>query len=196
MIIGRGGTTAVSDRPTGHGLARTVGSQRTIEECGDSCAPARARRVAPPGEQTATVVGGSAVFAALTRLPSQTGRRHRILTPATLLRWHRDLVNRRWTQPRGHRSGGQRTPPELRRLVLRLARRELFLGLPAQLRRTHRAQLPDCGKYGAVDSEAGRHRSRPAPRRAQLAAPSPPLNTPGRLFTTATAIFVLLWSET
>jgi transposase len=62
-----------------------------------------------------------AVFAALTRLLSPVCRRHRIVTPATILRWHRDLVKRRWTQPRHHRTGGRRTPPELRRLVLRLA---------------------------------------------------------------------------
>ena len=62
-----------------------------------------------------------AVFAALTRLLSQAGRLHRIVTPATILRWHRDLVKRRWTQPRRHRTGGRRTAPELRRLVLRLA---------------------------------------------------------------------------
>jgi putative transposase len=62
-----------------------------------------------------------AVFAALTRLLSPACRLHRIVTPATLLRWHRDLVKRRWTQPRGPRSGGRRTAPELRRLVLRLA---------------------------------------------------------------------------
>jgi putative transposase len=62
-----------------------------------------------------------AVFAALTRLLSQACRLHRIVTPATILRWHRDLVKRRWTQPRGHRSGGRCTPPELHRLVLRLA---------------------------------------------------------------------------
>ena len=61
-----------------------------------------------------------AVFAALTRLLSQPSRRHRIVTPATILRWHRDLVKRRWRQPRHHR-GGRRTAPELRRLVLRLA---------------------------------------------------------------------------
>ncbi|HYZ35939.1 MAG TPA: hypothetical protein VE673_04325 [Pseudonocardiaceae bacterium] len=48
-------------------------------------------------------------------------RRHRIVTPATIVRWHRDLVKRRWTQPRHHRSGGRRTPPELLRLVPRLA---------------------------------------------------------------------------
>jgi transposase InsO family protein len=62
-----------------------------------------------------------AVFAALTRLLSPVCRWHRIVTTATILRWHRDLVKRRWTQPRGPRSGGRRTPSELRRLVLRLA---------------------------------------------------------------------------
>ncbi|MGH3570364.1 MAG: integrase [Pseudonocardiaceae bacterium] len=36
-----------------------------------------------------------AVFAALTRLLSPVCRRHRIVTPATILRWHRDLVKRR-----------------------------------------------------------------------------------------------------
>src|ERR671920_1983267 len=61
-----------------------------------------------------------AVFAALTRLLSQACRRHRIVTPATIVRWHRDLVTRRWTQPRRHRTGGRRTP-QLRRWVLRLA---------------------------------------------------------------------------
>ena len=50
-----------------------------------------------------------AVFAALTRLLSPACRRHRIVTPATILRWHRDLVKGRWTQPRHHRSGGRRT---------------------------------------------------------------------------------------
>jgi transposase len=62
-----------------------------------------------------------AVFAALTRLLSPTCRRHRIVTAATIVRWHRDLVKRRWTQPRRHRTSGRRTPLELRRLVLRLA---------------------------------------------------------------------------
>jgi Homeodomain-like domain len=59
MIVGRGGTTAVSDLPAAYRLAGTAGSQHTLEECGDSCAPARGRRVAPPSAQTATVVDGS-----------------------------------------------------------------------------------------------------------------------------------------
>ena len=50
------------------------------------------------------------VLAVLTRLLSQTCRRHRIVAPATILRWHRrDLVMRRWTQPRRHRTCDRRT---------------------------------------------------------------------------------------
>jgi hypothetical protein len=63
-----------------------------------------------------------AVVAALTRLLSPAGQLHRIVTPATILRWHRDLVTRRWTQPRRRCcTGGRSTAPELHRLVLRLA---------------------------------------------------------------------------
>jgi putative transposase len=61
-----------------------------------------------------------AVFAALTRMLSPACRLHRIVTPGKILRWHRDLVKQRWTQPR-RRTAGRRTAPELRRLVLRLA---------------------------------------------------------------------------
>jgi putative transposase len=60
-----------------------------------------------------------AVFAALTRLLSQACQLPRIVTPGTILRWHRDLVKQRWAQPR--RTTGRRTAPKLRRLVLRLA---------------------------------------------------------------------------
>jgi hypothetical protein len=41
--------------------------------------------------------------------------------PATLLRWHRELVARRWTYPR-RRPGRPATPEEIRELVVRLAR--------------------------------------------------------------------------
>jgi putative transposase len=61
------------------------------------------------------------VVAALTRLLSQAACLQRIVTPATVLRWHRDLVTRRWAQPRRRRTGGRCTAAELRRLVLRLA---------------------------------------------------------------------------
>jgi putative transposase len=61
-----------------------------------------------------------AVFAALTRLLSPACQLPRIVTPGTILRWHRDLIKQRWTQPR-RRTAARRTAPELRRLALRLA---------------------------------------------------------------------------
>ena len=43
-----------------------------------------------------------------------------LVQPNTLLRWHRDLVRRRWTYP--HRRGRPGVATEIRDLVLRLAR--------------------------------------------------------------------------
>jgi len=104
-----------------------------------------------------------AVFAALTGLLSPACRRHRIVTPATIVRWHRDLVKRRWTQSRYHRSGGRRTPLELRRLVLRLAAENSTWGY----RRIH-GELAGLGyQIGAstVWSILNRAGIDPAPRR-------------------------------
>ena len=70
-----------------------------------------------------------AVFAALARLLSQAGRLQRIVTPATIMRWHRDLVKRRWTPPRRRRTSGRYTTSELRQLVLRLASENSTWGL-------------------------------------------------------------------
>jgi putative transposase len=61
-----------------------------------------------------------AVLAGLSRLLPRSVWRGRLGQPATLLRWHRDLVRRRWTYP--HRRGRPGVALEIRDLVLRLAR--------------------------------------------------------------------------
>jgi putative transposase len=45
-----------------------------------------------------------------------------LVTPATLLRWHRELVRRKWTYRRSGRPGRPPIDPEVRTLILRLFR--------------------------------------------------------------------------
>jgi putative transposase len=76
------------------------------------------RQVARPAPTQAD----RALLAAFSRvLPRQAWRRSLFVTPTTLLRWHRELVARRWTYPR-RRRGRPPTAAEVRELVLRLAR--------------------------------------------------------------------------
>jgi transposase len=102
----------------------------------------------------------------LAALPRVLPRRHRqgfIVTPQTLLRWHRELVRRKWTQPQ--RSPGR--PPvndRVRQLVLRLARENPCWGYPRI--------AGELGKLGLRVSPSTVRRLllgaglRPAPRRA------------------------------
>jgi len=62
-----------------------------------------------------------AVLAGLSRLLPRVRWAVFFVVPATLLRWHRSLVTRRWTYP-GRPPGRPPVTAELRELVLRLAR--------------------------------------------------------------------------
>ena len=62
-----------------------------------------------------------AVLSALSRLLPAPLRQLRLVSPRTLLRWHAQLVARRWTYPH-RRPGRPPTAPPIRALVLRMAR--------------------------------------------------------------------------
>ncbi len=61
-----------------------------------------------------------AVITALARLLPRHLQLHRIVTPATLLAWHRRIVKEKWTYPNA--TGRPPVPEEIRELVRRLAR--------------------------------------------------------------------------
>jgi hypothetical protein len=75
------------------------------------------RRVARPKPDWAD----RAVIAVLARLLPEHLLLHRIVTPATLLAWHRRMVRNRWTYP--NTTGRPPVPEEIRELVRRLAGR-------------------------------------------------------------------------
>src|ERR1019366_2457660 len=79
-----------------------------------------------------------AVLAALTRLLPAKLRAHRLVTPGTVLRWHRRLVTRKWTYPR--KTGRPPVSAELAALIERLA--------PENTGRGHQPIQGELGKLG------------------------------------------------
>src|SRR5262245_9638068 len=60
-----------------------------------------------------------AILAALARLLPAALRGSRLVTPGTLVAWHRRLITRKWTYP--SRPGRPEASQEIRDLVLRMA---------------------------------------------------------------------------
>ena len=103
-----------------------------------------------------------AVLATLARLLSRDLWGVFLVTPATLLRWHRGLVARSWTYPRSGRSAPNALQDDVVALVLRLARENPRWG--------YLRIVGECRKLGVTVSATTvrkvlrRHRLGPAPR--------------------------------
>ncbi|WP_309238817.1 integrase catalytic region [Actinoplanes aureus] len=103
------------------------------------------------------------VLAMLARLLPRERWAAFLVTPATLLRWHRELVARRWTYP-ATGTGGNCLDPETVELVVRMARENPRWG--------YIRIVGECHKLGIRVSATSvrrilrRHRLGPAPRRS------------------------------
>jgi hypothetical protein len=99
------------------------GAPRTVADVQDRADPG----AAPPVNVLRRQAGrprpcwaDRALLSALARLLPRARRRGLFVTPGTLMRWHADLLRRRWATKR-QQPGRPPTASSLRRLVLRLA---------------------------------------------------------------------------
>jgi putative transposase len=129
-----------------------------------------------------------AVLSALSRLLPPPLRQLRLVSPRTLLRWHAQLVARRWTYPR-RRPGRPPTAAPIRAMVLRLARENprwgyrriqgelIGLGHPVAAS-TVRKILKDAGSIRRPDGPVRPGDSSCPPRRMRSLRSTSPTSTP------------------
>ena len=119
------------------------------------------RQAARPRLRTADRV----LLAALSRSLPRAVWSSFLVSPATLLRWHRQLIGRRWTYPR-REVGRPSTSRGITELVLRLARENPTWGY-----RRIQGELVGLGiplAPSTIWAILQRHGIEPAPRRAEL----------------------------
>lgn len=104
------------------------------------------------------------VLASLATLMSRERWALFLVTPATLLRWHRELVRRRWTYSNGGRPGRRALEPAVVELVLRLARENPRWGYLRIV--GERRKLDVAVSATSVRTILRRHRLGPPPRRS------------------------------
>jgi len=117
-----------------------------------------------------------ALLAALIRRLPAVLREHRLVTPATVLRWHRRLVTEKWTYPK--RSGRPPLDPTIAALIERMARENETWGcqriqgelrkLGNPRRRINHPQNPQAPEDSAGTAASNRHILVPVPAHAGL----------------------------
>jgi xylose isomerase len=123
-----------------------------------------------------------AVLATLARLLTRGRWAAFLVTPATLLRWHRELVARSWTYPRRGHAAPNALEDDVVALVLRLARRTPAGATFASWANAGSSVWPSrrqpCAMCYAV-TVCGRPRGHQAPRGRSSSGPKPPAASVG-----------------
>jgi hypothetical protein len=112
-----------------------------------------------------------AMLAALTRLLPRPLRLSRIVTPDTLLRWHRRLIRRHWSYPT--KSGRPPIDAKVGVLIGQMARENPGWGLSADPGRTAELGYPRRCLDGAAGAERAADTAYPAAKPVHLAAVPP-----------------------
>ena len=128
---------------------------------------AQRQRPRPPwltrGEKLTLAVLAAALARVITGPRGRLDQSLLLFKPDTILKWHRELVRRKWTYRRRNRGGRPAIPAEIEALILRLARENARWG--------HRRIQGEVRKLGhalsasTVRAALRRHRVPPAPQR-------------------------------